>query len=97
MTISNLVRYTLNMKNWTPKEIKDLREKKYKLSQPAFGNLLGVTGNYIYLLEKGVKTPSKTLRLLLDCVERQLSEIRRSGKENEKGKESDKKHGKRHL
>ncbi len=84
------------MKNWTPKDIKTLREKK-ALSQPAFGNLLGVTGNYIYLLEKGVKTPSKTLRFLLDCIERQLSGIRRGGKENEKGKESDKKHGKRHL
>ena len=89
MTSSNIVRYNLNMKNWTSKEIKNLREK-HNLSQPAFGNLLGVTGNYIYLLEKGVKTPSKTLRLLLDCVERQF-------KENEKGKESDKKHGKRHL
>lgn len=89
MTSSNIVRYNFNMKNWTPKEIKNLREK-HNLSQPAFGNLLGVTGNYIYLLEKGVKTPSKTLRLLLDCVERQF-------KENEKGKESDKKHGKRHL
>lgn len=77
------------MKNWTSKEIKTLREK-HSLSQPAFGNLLGVTGNYIYLLEKGVKTPSKTLRLLLDCIEKQF-------KENEKGKESDKKHGKRHL
>lgn len=77
------------MKNWTPKDIKSLRAKN-KLSQPAFGNLLGVSGNYIYLLEKGVKTPSKTLRLLLDCIERQF-------KENEKGKERDKKHGKRHL
>ena len=96
MTSSNIVRYNLNMKNWTSKEIKNLREK-HNLSQPAFGNLLGVTGNYIYLLEKGVKEPSKTLRLLLGCVERQLSEIRRGGKENEKGKESDKKHGKRHL
>lgn len=72
----------MNMKNWTPKEIKTLREK-HGLSQPAFGNLLGVTGNYIYLLEKEVKTPSKTLRLLLDCIEKQF-------KENEKGKESKK-------
>jgi DNA-binding transcriptional regulator YiaG len=61
------------MTNWTPKKIKTLR-KKYRLSQPALGNLLGVTGNYIYLLEKGVKTPSETLRLLLDCVEKQLKE-----------------------
>lgn len=75
------------MKNWTPKEIKILREK-HNLSQPAFGSLLGVTGNYIYLMEKGVRMPSKTLRLLLDCVERQL-------KENEKGKET--KNGKRNL
>lgn len=88
MTFSNIVRYNFNMKNWTPKDIKTLREK-YNLSQPAFGKLLGVTGNYIYLMEKGVKIPSKTLRLLFDCIERQL-------KENEKGKESAK-HGKRNL
>ncbi len=56
------------MKNWTPKQIKDLR-KKHELSQPKFGRLLGVSGNYIYLLEKGVKTPGKTFKLLLDCIE----------------------------
>ena len=61
------------MKNWTSKEIKILR-KKHDLSQPAMGNLLGVSGNYIYLLEKGVKKPSKTLMLLLDCVEKQIKE-----------------------
>jgi DNA-binding transcriptional regulator YiaG len=61
------------MKNWTPKDIKSLR-KQNKLSQYAFGNLLGVSGNYIHLLEKGVKTPSKTLRLLLDCIEKQFKE-----------------------
>lgn len=77
------------MKTWTPKEIKTLRVKK-ALSQPAFGNLLGVTGNYIYLMEKGVKKPSKTLRFLLDCVEKQSNE-------KEKGKEREKKHVKRHL
>lgn len=66
------------MKNWTPKSIKELRGK-YNLSQPAFGNLLGVTGNYIYILEKGVKPASKTLRLLLDCVERQLMEKEKGG------------------
>ena len=77
------------MKNWTPEEINNLREK-YKISQPAFGNLLGVSGNYIYLLEKGVKNPSKTLRLLLECVEKQFNK-------NEKGKVGEKKNGKRHL
>ncbi len=81
------------MKTWTPKDIRTLREK-HNLSQPALGDLLGVSGNYIYLLEKGVKNPSKTLKLLLDCVEKQLHE-------NEKGKESEKEYGKskskRHL
>jgi len=76
------------MKNWTPEEINNLRGK-YNLSQPAFGNLLGVSGNYIYLLEKGVKNPSKTLKLLLDCVEKQVNK-------KEKGK-GEKEHGKRHL
>jgi len=44
----------------------------YKLSQTKLGNLAGVTGNYIYLLEKNVKTPSKTLSLLLDCIEKEF-------------------------
>lgn len=76
------------MKAWLPEDIEVLR-KEHRLSRRAFSELLGVTGNYVYLLEKGVKEPSKTLRLLLDCVERQL-------KENEKGKESVQ-HGKRNL
>lgn len=59
------------MKTWTPKQIKALREK-YKLSQIKLGELLGVTTNYVYLLEKGVKEPSKTLKLLLDYVETDL-------------------------
>lgn len=70
------------MKTWGPEDIKGLR-KRLNLSQVAFGNRLGVSGNYVYLLERGVKRPSKTLRLLLDCIEK------------EKGKEV--KHGKRHL
>jgi len=65
------------MKNWTPKEIKTLREK-HNLSQPAFGSLLGVTGNYVYLMEKGVRTPSKTIKLLLSRIEQ---EFKRKGEE----------------
>ncbi|OQY99968.1 MAG: hypothetical protein B6D35_08020 [Candidatus Brocadia sp. UTAMX2] len=75
------------MKNWIPKNIKDLRIK-CKLSQPAFGEILGVSGNYIYLLEKGVKKPSKTLRILLDYIEKDLIDKEKGG---------EKKHGKRHL
>ena len=70
------------MKTWAPEEIKKLRTK-LMLSQQAFSKLLGVSENYVYLLEKGVKTPSRILRLLLDCIEK------------EKGGE--KKHGKRAL
>jgi len=54
-------------------EIRKLRGR-YKFSQKAFSDLLGVTENYVYLLEKGVKTPSKTLKLSLDCVKRELRE-----------------------
>jgi DNA-binding transcriptional regulator YiaG len=68
------------MKRWNAKDIRALR-KKLKLSQTSFAECLGVTRNYIYYLEKlerREKEPSKTLRLLLDCVE-----------ENFKRKESD--------
>lgn len=59
------------MKQWKPKDIKALR-KKLKLSQQVFGDLVGVTRTYVNLMERGVKTPSKSLRLLLDCVEGKL-------------------------
>jgi DNA-binding transcriptional regulator YiaG len=64
------------MRKWIPKDIKNLR-KKYKLSQRALGELLGVSTIYIYLLEKGVKTPSKSFKLLLDCVEEKLKKKER--------------------
>ena len=59
------------MKNWTREKIRTLRDR-CKLSQKAFSELLGVTENYVYLLERGVKTPSKTLKLLMDCIEKDL-------------------------
>jgi transcriptional regulator with XRE-family HTH domain len=64
------------MKAWNPIEIRRLR-KSLDLYQRELAELLGVTREYIILLEKGVKTPSKTLRLLLDCVERQFKEKER--------------------
>ena len=76
------------MKEWTPEEIKAFRER-LNFFQKDMAPLLGVTREYVNYLEKGVKKPSRTLRLLLDCVERQLNE-------KEKGKEI-KRHGKRHL
>ena len=71
------------MKRWTPKDIKSLR-KKYQLSQKKLGELSGVSTNYIYLLEKRVRTSSKTLSLLLDHIEKEF-------KEKEKGREGGKK------
>jgi DNA-binding XRE family transcriptional regulator len=59
------------VKQWKPKEITRLKEK-YNLSQRTLGNLLGVSRNYIYYLERGEKRPSMTLKLLLDCVEEKL-------------------------
>lgn len=77
------------MKDWTPEEIRELRER-HNLSQIALGRLLGVSGNYIYLLEKGVRNPGKSLKLLLSYIEKQLSKKRR---------ESERRHGKgkRHI
>jgi DNA-binding transcriptional regulator YiaG len=60
------------MKRWNAKDIRALR-KKLKLSQTSFAECLDLEK-----LERREKEPSKTLRLLLDCVE-----------ENFKRKESD--------
>jgi DNA-binding transcriptional regulator YiaG len=56
------------MRNWTIEEIKDLR-RAIGISQHDFAELLGVTEQHIYYLERGAREPSQTLRLLLDCVE----------------------------
>jgi DNA-binding transcriptional regulator YiaG len=77
------------MKDWTPKEIEQFR-KDNKLSRKALGELLGVTVSSIYQWERGLKRQSKTTKLLLSRIEQDL-------KENEKGKEGEKRHGKRHL
>lgn len=59
------------MNTWKPDDIKELR-RGFKLSQNKLGKLLGVTEDYVYLLERGLRTPSKTLCLLLDCVSERL-------------------------
>ena len=73
------------IKRWTSKDIKNLR-MKYNLSQSALADIIGVATNYVYLMEKGVRKPSKPLSLLLDCVEEKL-----------KKKGGERKHGKRNL
>lgn len=72
------------VKTWTRKEIKELRTS-YDLSQPALGKLTGVSGNYIYLLERGDRKPGRTLMLLLDRIKKEMEmktkkERRRDGK-----------------
>ena len=59
------------MKDWNPEQIKAFR-KKLKLSQKAFGDLIGVTRMHVYYIERGEREISKTLKLLLDCVEEKL-------------------------
>jgi DNA-binding transcriptional regulator YiaG len=71
LTKPNTVRYNIDMRKWTSRELKTLR-KKYKFSQRALGDLLGVSEQHIYYLERGARIPSKTLKLLLDCVEAKL-------------------------
>jgi DNA-binding transcriptional regulator YiaG len=64
------------MKQWTPTRIKDFR-KSFNLNQNAFGLKLGVTARYIIYLEKGVKRPGKTLKLFLDCLEKEVTRERK--------------------
>jgi DNA-binding transcriptional regulator YiaG len=71
------------MKPWKPGEIKQLRSG-FNLTQQGLADLLGVTRTYIGLLERNEKTPSKTLKLLLNCVEKDLS-TSQNEKENGKG------------
>ncbi len=56
---------------WTAQEIKTLREY-LKITQTAFAQRLGITQAYVSALEADQKTPSSTLMLLLDCLERDV-------------------------
>lgn len=78
--------YTKAMKNWKPEEIKNFRQR-LNLYQKDFATLIGVTMRYVIYLEKGVRQPSMTLKILLTILEE---------KENEKGKEI-KYYGKRKI
>ena len=70
------------MDKWTPDKIRELRQS-LELTQEKFSVLIGVTDIYVNYLEKGVRTPGKTLQILLNCIE-----------EKEMKKESDS-HGKK--
>ena len=70
------------MKEWTAEDLKEMREA-FNVTQKTLADLLGVSRVYVGLLERKEKKPSKTLKLLLDYVERDLATTEN---ENEKGK-----------
>jgi len=55
------------MKQWLSNDIKNLRAK-CNLSQRALAELLGVSEQYIYYIERGSRKPSKMFNILLDCI-----------------------------
>ena len=67
------------MKEWNPENIKNFRER-LNVSQTAFGKLIGVSRNNVYYLERGERMPSKTLMLLLDCLDEK--EKKKGGRKN---------------
>ena len=72
------------MKQWTPSDVKALRAT-LKLSQRAFGGLVGVSEQHIYYLERGERKAGKTLKILLSRLE-QENEKERSLKKDGKAK-----------
>lgn len=58
------------MSKWTPERIKKFRET-LGLYQRELAKILGVTEIYVNYLENGKRKPSKTLEMLLDCIERE--------------------------
>ena len=61
------------MKQWTKEEIKNFRNR-LKLYQKDFAELIGVTRLYVIYLEKGVRRPGKTLKILLTILEQKENE-----------------------
>ncbi len=58
------------MNKWTGKKIRSLR-KSLDLTQAEFGKLLGVSGNYVYMLEAEDRAPSRPLQILLDHLKKE--------------------------
>lgn len=65
--------YDHPMKEWTSAEIEGFR-KVHGLTRKALGELLGVTVQGIYQWERGLRSPGKTAKLLLDRVAREISD-----------------------
>ena len=69
---------------WTKEDIKEFR-KEFGLTQQELGDFLGVSQNYIFMIESGLRKPGKTLMLLLDCVQEKLNKGGK-GVKNKNGK-----------
>jgi DNA-binding transcriptional regulator YiaG len=68
---------------WSKEEIRGFREE-FELTQQQLGILLGVSQNYIFMLEAGIRRPGKPLMLLLDCVKEKLIQKRKEVSRNAK-------------
>ena len=72
------------MKEWTGNEIEDFR-KTQKLTRKLLGDLVGVTVSTIYQWERGLKTASKTAKLLLSRIEHDFEQNEKKRKEKTDG------------
>ena len=69
MKLSNSVsKEIVKKERWTATKIKALRES-LALTQKDFGQKIGTSGNYVWMMEASQRKPSETLGLLLDCLE----------------------------
>ena len=67
---------------WTPEAIKDFKER-HGLTGNSMAATLGVTRSYVFQLMNGYKTPSETIKRLLNCLDEKTTE---TGKEKAHGK-----------
>ena len=59
------------MKKWTGTDIKAFRVQ-FWLTQAELAKLVGVAPNYIYMMEKDLRKPSKPLMILLSRIEKEF-------------------------
>ena len=71
------------MNMWNAEDIREFRNT-YKLTRKMLGELLGVDALSVYGWEKGLRTPSKTVIILLSRIEQDFKKKHRRscGKRN---------------
>ena len=63
----------MKIKDWTPEQMEKFR-KKYRLTRRELGELLGVKVMAIYHWERGLRSISKTIKILLTRIEKDFRE-----------------------